>query len=57
MSQMRLTVAILLSKYSIHFAPGMNNGLLVEKSMRDQLAPLPGELRLVFKKLESPIGK
>ncbi|KAJ4344386.1 uncharacterized protein N0V89_012126 [Didymosphaeria variabile] len=51
MSEMRLTVAILVSKYSIRFAPGTSDGLLVEKNMRDQLTPLPGELKLVFEKL------
>ncbi|KAI1758434.1 cytochrome P450 [Xylaria castorea] len=57
MSHMRLTVAILLSKYSISFAPGTSNGLLVEKDMKDQLTALPGELKLVFEKLETPIHK
>ncbi|KAI0838122.1 cytochrome P450 [Hypoxylon sp. FL0890] len=55
MSHMRLTVAILLSKYSISFAPGTSNGLLVEKDMKDQLTALPGELELVFEELETPI--
>ncbi|KAI1327022.1 cytochrome P450 [Xylariaceae sp. FL0255] len=32
MSQMKLTVAILLSKYSISFAPGTSNGLLMERT-------------------------
>ncbi|OTB02811.1 hypothetical protein M426DRAFT_322404 [Hypoxylon sp. CI-4A] len=55
MSHMRLTVAILLSKYSISFAPGTSDELLVEKDMRDQLTALPGELKLVFEKLETSI--
>ncbi|KAI0485117.1 cytochrome P450 [Xylariaceae sp. FL0804] len=55
MSHMRLTVAVLLSRYSISFAPGTSNGLLVEKDMKDQLTAFPGELELVFKKLESCI--
>lgn len=53
MSHMRLTVAILLSKYSISFAPGTSNGLLVEKDMKDQLTALPGELKLVFERLDT----
>ncbi|KAF2438378.1 cytochrome P450 [Karstenula rhodostoma CBS 690.94] len=52
MSQMRLAVAILVSKYSIRFAPGTSDEMSVEKNMRDQLTPLPGELKLVFEKLE-----
>ncbi|KAJ3577828.1 hypothetical protein NPX13_g2742 [Xylaria arbuscula] len=55
MSQMRLTIAILLSKYSISFAPGNSDKHLVEKDMRDQMTPLPGDLELVFKELETPI--
>ncbi|PVH91170.1 cytochrome P450 [Periconia macrospinosa] len=55
MAQLRLTAAMILSKYSIKFAPGTSNGILVEKNMRDQLTPLPGELELVFEKLESPV--
>ncbi|KAI1819402.1 cytochrome P450 [Xylaria intraflava] len=51
MSQMRLTVAILLSKYSISFAPGTSDELLVEKDMKDQITAVPGKLELVFKEL------
>jgi hypothetical protein len=57
MSQMRLAVAILLSKYSICFAPGTTNRTIVEENMRDQLTPLPGDLKLVFEKLEKPLSK
>jgi hypothetical protein len=53
MSHIRLTIAILLSKYSISFAPGTSDGLLVERDMKDQLTALPGELKLVFEKLET----
>lgn len=56
MSQIGLTVAILLSQYSICFAPGTSSELLVEGDMKDQLTALPGELNLVFEKLELPIG-
>ncbi len=57
MAQLRLTVAILVSKYNIRFAPGTSDGLLVEKDMRDQLTPLPGQLELVFEELKSPLRK
>jgi hypothetical protein len=53
MAQMRLTVAILVSKYSISFAPGVRDTLLVEKNMKDQLTPLPGDLELVFEELRT----
>jgi hypothetical protein len=52
MSQMRLAVAVLISKYSIRFAPGTTDEMSVENDMRDQLTPLPGDLKLVFEKLE-----
>jgi hypothetical protein len=52
MAQLRLTVAILLSKYSVRFAPGTSDEMLVEKVMKDQLTPLPGDLKLVFDELE-----
>lgn len=52
---LRLTVAVLVSKYYISFAPGMDDELLVEKKMKDQLTPLAGDLELVFKELETPL--
>lgn len=52
MSQLRLTVAILFSKYKVRFAPGIADEMSVEKNMRDQLTPLPGDLKLVFEELE-----
>lgn len=57
MSQMRLTVAILLSKYYISFAPGTSDEMLVEKEMKDQMTALPGDLELVFEELETPVWK
>jgi hypothetical protein len=47
---MRLTVAILLSQYSIRLASGTE--MRVEADMRDQLTPLPGDLELIFEALE-----
>lgn len=52
MSQLRLTVAILLTKYNVRFAPGITDEMSVEKNMRDQLTPLPGDLKLVFEELQ-----
>ncbi|CAH0051225.1 unnamed protein product, partial [Clonostachys solani] len=52
MAQLRLTLAVLLTKYSVSFAPGIKDEMLAEKEMRDQLTPLPGDLELVFEELK-----
>lgn len=48
MAQTRLVTASLVRKFHIRFAPGENNGEAVERDLRDQLVPRPGECRLVF---------
>ncbi|CAG9953639.1 unnamed protein product [Clonostachys rosea f. rosea IK726] len=50
-AQLRLTLAVLLTKYKISFPPGIDE-MSAEKEMEDQLTPLPGDLELVFEELK-----
>ncbi|KAI1322478.1 benzoate 4-monooxygenase cytochrome P450 [Xylariaceae sp. FL0255] len=50
MTQLRLVIACLLSKYNISFAPGEGMGEAVERDMKDQTTAHPGNLVLVFEK-------
>ncbi|CAI6101292.1 unnamed protein product, partial [Clonostachys chloroleuca] len=51
-AQLRLTLAVLLTKYKISFPPGVDE-MSAEKEMEDQLTPLPGDLELVFEELKA----
>ncbi|KAJ5291528.1 cytochrome P450 [Penicillium angulare] len=47
LTQIRLVVTILLSRYIVRFAPG-ETGEAVERDMRDQLTAQPGRYEVVF---------
>lgn len=47
LTQIRLTVAMLLKRYRIVFAPGQDVDV-VEREMRDQVTAQPGPCRVIF---------
>ncbi|PLB38295.1 cytochrome P450 [Aspergillus candidus] len=50
LAQIRLVTAALVSRYKMQFAPGTEEGVSVEKNMRDQLTAQPGECWIVFER-------
>ncbi|KAL8825844.1 MAG: hypothetical protein Q9170_007636 [Blastenia crenularia] len=48
-SELQVTIALLVSKYHVKFAPGEDGARAVEE-MTDRFAVLPGPLSLVFEK-------
>ncbi|VUC25797.1 unnamed protein product [Clonostachys rosea] len=51
LAQLKFTIAVLLSKYKVSFPPGSDE-MLAERTMLDQLTPLPGDLELLFEELK-----